>query len=279
MSEPIDHPAPLIASEDDLPDGPTPGIVTIGYLSGTEVSNEFLKSLLKMQDVDAKAGWNRLAHPHWWINQRSGVNVAIGRNRLVRKFLALRDPAPEWLMLIDADMGWEPQAVEQLIQSAEYPNRLVIGGLCVGFTNDPDDPTKQMLMSTVFDMTEPLDGVDLPAFKVLPQRDVQRKALRECYGTGAAFLLVHRQVLIDIAVMSGQQFPWFREVIFPDTREGIDWTDRNDYWVSEDLFFCLAAHQAGHRLFVNTGVQIDHVKQVKLTDATWRQYPRIVQPA
>lgn len=273
------HPAPLMASEDDLPEGPTAGLVTVGYLSGTEVSNKFLQSILKLKDVDAKVGWGRLDHDSWWINQRSGVNVARSRNILVRKFLALRDPAPEWLLMVDADMVFEPQALEQLVQSAEHPDRLVIGGLCPAFGSDPADDQKISVVSTVFDLTDPLEGVSLPAFKVLPQREVQRKALREVYGTGAAFLLIHRQVLIDIAVMSGQQFCWFREHIFPDTREGVDWAERNDYWVSEDLFFCLACHEAGHRVWVNTAVEIQHVKDVVLTEALWRQNPRAVQPA
>lgn len=276
-----DHPAPLMATESDLPDGPTAGIVAVGYLSGTHVSNEFFKSMDAMRQVDAREGWNRIQHDSWFINQRSGVNVAMGRNRLVRKFLAMRDPAPEWLLMVDADMGWRPDSLETLLAAAEYPDRLVVGGLCAAFGQDPtsSDPSKISLVSTVFDMAPPLEGVELPAFQILKQRDVQRRAIREVYGTGAAFLLVHRQVLIDIAVNAGVQYPWFREIVAPDTREDIDWSDRNDYWVSEDLFFCLACHQAGHRVFVHTGVPIEHVKEVRLTESMWRQFPKAVQPA
>lgn len=273
------HPSPIMAQEDDLPGGSAPGKVTIGYLSGTEVCNDFMMSLLALKDCDRQAGWDRLDHKNWWINQRSGVNVSRPRNALVRKFLTMRDPAPEWLLMVDADMKFDPNALEQLMASAQFPDRLVIGGLCVAFGADTTDPSKIALMSTVFDMAEPAPGIDLPAFKVLPAKDVQRKALREVYGTGAAFLLIHRQVLIDIAVMVGQQYPWFREIVVPDTREDVDWGSRHDYWVSEDLFFCLQAHQAGHRVWVNTGTEIQHIKPIKLTENLWRSYGRVVQPA
>lgn len=275
----VDHPTPLMATEDDLPDGPAEGLVTVGYLSGTSVSNEFFKSMMAMRDVDAKQGWDRLQHDSWWINQRSGVNVARSRNTLVRKFLALRDPAPEWLLMVDADMSWKPDALELLVRSTEQPDRLVVGGLCAAFGQDIKNPDAISLMSTVFDIADPLEGCQLPRFRILPQREVKRKAIQEVYGTGAAFLLVHRQVLVDIAVNAGVQYPWFREIVSPDLRDDVDWADRNDYWVSEDLFFCLACHQAGHRVFVHTGVPIDHVKEVKLTEMLWRQHPKAVQPA
>lgn len=270
--------APLLAREDDLPEGPAKGLVTIGYLSGSDVSNDFMVSMLNLKQADAREGFDRLQHKHWWINQRSGVNVARPRDVLVAKFLAQRDPAPEWLLMVDADMRFAPGALESLLRAAEFPDRLVIGGLCVAFGADPDNPGKISLMSTAFDMGEPLDGCSIPSFKVLRQRDVPRNKLREVYGTGAAFLLVHRQVLIDVAVMVGQQYPWFREIVDPDQRD-VPWAERNDYWVSEDLFFCLNARAAGHRVFVHTGVEIQHVKPVRLTEALWRQYGRVVEPA
>lgn len=273
------HPGPIMAVEHDLPEGPTAGKVTVGYLSGSDVSTHFVHSLLALKDVDAQQGWGRLDHKHWWVNQRSGVNVSRPRNVLVRKFLAMRDPAPEWLLMVDADMKFPPTALEQLLLATEHPDRLVIGGLCVAFGNDAVDKDRISLMSTVFDLADPAPGIPVPAFRVLPQKDVQRNVVREVYGTGGAFLLVHRQVLVDIAVMTGQQFPWFREIVVPDERPDVEWANRHDYWISEDLFFCLQCHNAGHRVFVHTGVQIDHAKPILLTENLWRSYGRAVQPA
>lgn len=274
-----DHPGPLLVAEGDLPEGPAPGLVTVGYLSGSDVANEFLISMMALQQADREQGWNRLTHRHWWINQRSGVNVSRPRNVLVSKFLAQRDPAPEWLLIVDSDMKFKPSALESLLAAASYPDRLIIGGLCIAFGADPDTPGATSLISTAFDQADPIPGIELPPFKVLRQRDVQRKTLREVYGTGAAFLLVHRQVLLDIGAMVGSKYPWYREIVVPDTREGIEWSSRNDYWVSEDLFFCLQAHMAGHRVFVHTGVEVEHVKPIRLTERLWRQYGKVVESA
>lgn len=276
MSEPSAH-APLLVHEEDLPDGPAPGTVCIGYLSGASVSNVFMQSMLSLQRADAEQGWNRLQHDNWWLNQRSGVNISRSRNTLVAKFLAMRDPAPEWLLMADADMAFNAGAVESLIAAASFPDRLIIGGLCIAFGADPDRPGEAALMSTCFDQGALIPGIKLPPFKVLKAKDVQRKKLREVYGTGAAFLLVHRQVLIDIAYMTDSKYAWFREIIVNDDRDEPDLFQRNDYWVSEDLFFCLQAHAAGHRMFVHTGVEIQHVKSVRLTENLWRSYPRVVQ--
>jgi GT2 family glycosyltransferase len=274
-----DEMRPLMVVEQDLPEGPEPGTVMIGYLSGSNVSNLFLQSMLTLQRADSVEGFNRIQHRNWWLNQRSGVNVARARNTLVAKFLAMRDPAPEWLLMVDADMSFNAGALESLIRAADVPDRMVIGGLCIAFGADPDKPGENALMSTVFDAGEPLDGIGILPFQVLKPAQVQRGALRECYGTGAAFLLVHRQVLLDIAYMTSSKYGWFREIIIPDEREDVDMFDANDYWVSEDLFFCLQARAAGHRVFVHTGVEVQHAKSIKLTEKLWRSYARIPESA
>jgi hypothetical protein len=55
--------------------------------------------------------------------------------------------------------------------------------------------------------------------------------------------------------------------------------DRNDLWISEDLFFSLQCQRAGYPVFVHTGVQIGHVKNVKLTEDLWRYHPTLVEMA
>jgi len=277
---------PLNAVEGDLPEGPAPGKVTVCYLSGTEVSNRFMTSLLSLRDNDRANGWNRLDHPAWWVNQRSGVNVARTRNSVVRKFLALRDPAPEWMLMVDADMTFDPTALELLMQTVEHsrtdpdvPEVHVIGGLCVAFGNKGDGTTDVKVISTIFDPGEPAPGISVPSFKMAEPKAVKFKAVRQVYGTGAAFLLIHRQVLLDIAVGYGTLYPWFREQIVEDDRPDIPINDRNDLWISEDLFFCLQAQRCGYPVFVHTGVQIGHVKEIVLTEDLWRYHSTLVEMA
>ena len=294
MPEDEDVLRPLMAVEHDLPDGPDPGTVMVGYLSGSNVSNLFLHSMLSLSRFDAEEGFGRLQHRNWWFNQRSGVNVSKARNDLVRRFLAMRDPAPEWLLMTDADMSFGPGALESLLAATVVPAddvtengdslRRVVGGLCLAFGIDPESqftttPPKNAVMSTAFDPGPPLPGVGILPFRVLKKSEVPKNTLREVYGTGAAFLLVHRQVLIDIAYMTNSRYGWFREIIVPDERPDVDMLDANDYWVSEDLFFCLQSRAAGHRVFVHTGVEVQHVKSIRLTEKLWRQYARVPESA
>lgn len=273
------------AIEADLPEGPAPGVVTVCYLSGTDVSNGFMMSLLNLRDADT-LHWKRLPDKAWWINQRSGVNVARTRNSVVRKFLALRDPAPEWMLMVDADMTFDPTALELLMQAVEasreddsIPDINIIGGLCVAFGNKGDGSQEIQLISTVFDPGDEKPGIPLPTFQMVAPKDVKFKSVRQVYGTGAAFLLVNRKVLVDIGAADGTLFPWFREDHIWDSRPDVPYAERNDLWISEDLFFCLQAQRCGYPIFVHTGVQIGHIKSIKLTEDLWRYHSTLVEMA
>lgn len=275
---------PLGAIESDLPEGPAPGKVTIAYLSGTEVANGFLMSLLSLRDADQLQAWGRLDHRAWWVNQRSGVNVSRTRNAVVKKFLEIRDPAPEWLLMVDADMTFDPTALELLVRAAEasreddtVPDIHVIGGLCAAFGNDGAGNVR--IISTVFDVGEDKPGIGVPTFRNATAKEVPFKSIKQVYGTGAAFLLIHRQVLVDIAAAVGKLYPWFREQIVEDDRPDIAWHERNDYWISEDLFFCMQAQRCGYPIFVHTGVEIGHIKSIKLTPDLFRFQPTLVEMA
>jgi hypothetical protein len=262
------------------------GKVCVGFLSGVDVSTDFMRSVINTHATDQAHQLGRLQHPNWWLNQRSGVNVSGPRNQLVATFLAMDDPAPEWLLMVDADMCWQSAALESLLlaadrltaeQGARYP---VVGGLCIAFGADPDSPDGgNHVVATCYRPGPPMEGVAVAPFESMPPDDVPDATLLEVYGTGAAFLLVHRQVLIDILCGASQPYPWFRETVVPDERPDVPIHQRNGYWLSEDLFFCLQVQRAGHRLFVHTGVEVQHVKAIRLTTELWRSYRKAVDPA
>ena len=101
----------------------------------------------------------------------------------------------------------------------------------------------------------------------------------EVIRTRAAFLLVNRKVLVDIGAADGTLFPWFREDHVWDNRADVPYAERNDLWISEDLFFCLQAQRCGYPIFVHTGVQIGHIKSIKLTEDLWRYHSTLVEMA
>src|SRR5690606_19311843 len=137
--------------------------------------------LVRMEAADRAQGWGRLQHEAWWLNQRSGVNVSGPRNILVEKFLALPSE-PDWLLMVDTDMVWQPSALESLILSAEEQPGAVIGGLCLTFGSDPNGIAKQpVVISTVYGQSDRMDGVPLPPFAIGRATDIPRSSLFEVY--------------------------------------------------------------------------------------------------
>jgi hypothetical protein len=72
----------------------------------------------------------------------------------------------------------------------------------------------------------------------------------QVYATGAACLMIHRDVLERIRneALAGDSFPWFQERAI------------NTQWVSEDISFCLRAYELGFTVFVDTTLSIGHAK-------------------
>jgi hypothetical protein len=221
--------------------------MAVGMISRGEIATEFMESLFGSYEIDQQCGLGRLVTP-WRINVHSGANISQARNRVVREFLNLPHQ-PAWLMLVDADMMWKADAFERLLAAAE-PDRIV-GGLCFAYGDE-------RLLPTIFEADElmrykwPAEGYEIP-----------ENTLTEVYGTGAAFLLCHRDTLIKIGEPVSKQTNncWFREVEtileLPVPR---DTFTHEAYWMSEDLYFCNQAHAAGIGVFVHTGVEVGHKK-------------------
>jgi hypothetical protein len=213
--------------------------VIVGYVHG-KIEAAFLDCLDTMRQADALYGVGRFRDP-WRLARPSGANLTLARNQLVRDFLATDAP---WLLMVDTDMTWEADACERLLQYAA-PDRIV-GGLC--FTHGPGG----RIIPTIFD--QDADGLHAywPEGEPIPENTLQ-----PVYGTGAAFLLVHRDALVRIAEETPGPECWFREVDRIHPTRGYCWT-------SEDLFFCDRAAAAGISIFVHTGVEVGHVKPVVL---------------
>lgn len=233
---------------------PHPGDrVVLAFLSAGEPTIDFHLSTVAMVDSYLRGPLAyRLDARGWRLSNRSGANISRARNRLVSTFMAM-DHEPEWLLMVDDDMRWEPHALEQLLAVAE-PGRIV-GGLC--FAYGPGG----RIMPTIFErgphgrFAPPDPDYELPATPTLV----------EVWGTGGAFLLAHRDDLAKIAtLMPHTPHPWFREVevLVPADHEPEDADDPDmvPYWISEDLWFCHQARQAGIRMYVHTGVEVGHTK-------------------
>lgn len=224
------------------------GKVVLSYCSGRSWDAPFGESLIDLMFYDEVTG-RRLRDGGGILGLGSGVNVAAARNAIVEKFLT--KSAAEWLWMLDTDMTFTADTLERLLQHAHPEKAPIVGGLCFGTDNG-------RLFPTLYDLTGTEDDIQFVRYDTW-----KPDAMMQVFATGAACLLIHRTALESIrnyrnpqrpgARGFGEAFPWFQE------------TDFNGRVMGEDITFCLRAGRVGLPVYVNTAVQLGHVKQHALT--------------
>jgi hypothetical protein len=236
--------------------GPTPrraaasgviaGSVVLAYCHPGRVEAAFHESVLNLTVFDS-VNHRRLLDGGGRIGYRSGVNVAGTRNEMVRKFLG--ETQAEWLWMVDTDMEFAPDTLERLLEHADPENAPIVGGLCFGIDMG-------LLFPTMYELSGTKADPQFLRYQVWPPN-----AMFQVFATGGACLLMHRSALVairDYQQANGQvgfspAFPWFQEREFGQRP------------MSEDITFCMRAGVVGLPVFVNTGVQLGHVKDQLLT--------------
>ena len=237
------------------PSAYTDGLV-IGYCTPGEVDARFCDSLTGTLMHDRTRG-NRV----WGMTMlETGPRITEARSQIVDAFLhsaevCVNGKHPDWLLMVDSDMKWEPDAPFRLIDSALAVGAKIMGGLCMGGGHAGMFPTLYGL--------ERLENGELSPHKLTEWPD---GAIVKVGATGAAFLLVHREVYLKMAhdhflLPDGtpEPHPWFIE----GRRKG------NQY--GEDIGFCMRALASGFNVYVDTAVEIGHMKRVELTLKAWRE--------
>lgn len=212
--------------------------VVIAYVHPGMVSAYFAKSLMLTLLLD-RMREQRIVNV---LDDWSSANISTSRNELTRQFLD--DTKADWLMWIDSDMAWQPDAIEQLLAVTDPSERPIVGGLAFGALND-------QLFPTIYHLAPLAEG----GFSTVRVYDYPRDALVRCDATGAAFLLIHRGALERIRDHEfDDTYPWFAE-------------SRNaGQPVGEDITFCLRARQLGIPVHVNAAVKVGHHKSTLLTE-------------
>lgn len=159
---------------------------------------------------------------------KTDAPVEAARNMLTAG--ALRDiPDLTHLLFIDDDMVFNDDAFERLL-SHDLP---IVGGLC----HNRRPPYMPILMR------EYNGGY---TFVYDYDREIDENGLIEVDATGAAFLLVKREVFEKIAATGEDPFA----IRGP----------------GEDISFCLRAKEQGYKIYVDTTVEIGHVGEVTVTN-------------
>lgn len=185
------------------------------------------------------------------------MGVAAGRSEVARKFLAT---GADWLFMVDTDMGFAPDTVARLVASATEHESLVLGGLCFAIKRDTDlapapfHGQRFRIIPTLYTFHEVAETGE-KGFRSIGK--YQRDAWQEVAGTGAACLLVHRDILAELGP----------EPFAPMTIKGAggNGTDRT---YSEDLSFCVRVAAAGASVAVDTSIKTTHHKGGVFLDET-----------
>lgn len=222
--------------------------VVVAYLSPSMLHAAFHRSMVKLLAHDATLH-KRIVSGGGDLHVQAGGNISGPRNNLVRAFLEFG--RAEWMWMVDSDMTFQPDTVERLLEHADPDSAPIVGGLCFGF-NDA-----QQIQPTLYEMVDE-DG-ELP--RVGRYLEWHPDAMMRVCATGAACLLIHRSV-----------FERMRDVQLPDRdRPGFSdaypWFQETEYRggpVGEDITFCWRARDLGIPIYVNTGVQLGHVKDREL---------------
>lgn len=225
-----------------------PGGVFMAWLSRGEVKARFMDSVLQTYIRDALTGNRHLLRQGNGYECIVGSDIAGGRNDIVRKFLTR---SIEWLLMVDDDMTFPPDALEKLLASADPKLRPVVGGLCFG-------GGRGSIYPTMYRLVDPKENDGDPRGHVNEWEDGE---LVKVDATGAAFLLIHRSVLVRMLEVFGEgtpAAPWF------------SFSAYKGFPFSEDWTFCLRLMQLEVPLYVNTAVKIGHEKSVVMDEAMWR---------
>lgn len=148
----------------------------------------------------------------------------------------------DWVLYIDDDMVWNPDAIGRLVEAREEHDLDMIGGLCFR-RSEPFAPTLYM--------REQSGAGGYNFLESWPEEEIV-----EVDATGAAFLLIHKRVFEMIA--GGPMPPYEHRM-----REGGPPPNyfRWEGTMGEDLRFCQDAKAAGARIWVHTGIPIGHVTE------------------
>jgi GT2 family glycosyltransferase len=206
------------------------GKVFVCNINPGEVRTMFVESMLAMLEHD-RQHWQRI---HSFKMLTFGPSLGVGRNLLVDEFFKTD---AEWMLMVDSDMTFPPDALDRLALHAHKDKRPIVGGLCMSKDNKP--VIKKWITAYTMGSAEfaPTDG-----------------QVVRVDGTGAAFLLVHRSALETMKAKAQPLQPyWFGEMCMGGKDRQV---------LGEDTGFCARAGLAGLPIYVVRGVGIGHEKHV-----------------
>ncbi len=203
--------------------GKRPITVTVGYCHSENLSAFFHVSLIELMNQEL----GRLVST---IAVLSGPKVDKARNIIMKRWL--ENTKTDYLFMVDTDMVLPPHTLDRLLKA----NKDIVGGLCFGALGP--------------------DGTVTPTIRMIEENaivvmwDYPTNSLIQVAATGAACILIKREVAESVWQARGKDhpLPWFAHGMHKNVSIG------------EDVAFCLTAGKVGYEVWVDTGLEIPHVK-------------------
>lgn len=233
----------------------------IGCLHSGNVDGHFFHSLThllttQLPTADGKPSDNPLPIDDI-IMVRSGPALQLGRGVLCNAFIESTDA--DAILLLDTDMSFTPQMIHQMwdlfcrLPDIEGPHAKILGGLAfiasAPHLREPGTIVPNLWAPAPDGTRRYVQVTDVPA----------EKKLYKVGATGAACLMIHREVFEKIAEAQGQNGRWWYHYMLEDGDE-----------LGEDISFCRRATDAGFGIYIHTGLVFGHTKPIVLDEEDYR---------
>jgi hypothetical protein len=225
--------------------------VMVAVVHGGTYETDTAAAMSAMTAFDLRAGGKYLNHDKYLIHHR-GTDIAAQRNTLAAQFL---ETDVDWLLYLDTDEVWNPDLIDRLMDSADKDERPIISGLVMAYR-----PERELTVA-------PACGVfaDSETLRIVAPSFIPNVRWWQVATVGAGCLLIHRTVLERMRDEYGDKYPtavWFDQAPFVNhDQDGNPVPDR----MGEDYVFSARATACGFPLYVDTTVELGHIKRVTFT--------------
>jgi GT2 family glycosyltransferase len=203
----------------------TNDIVVVGSCDNGYVDSDFFASVIDL-----------FTKPDYPVNifgniRSAGTLIHKNRENVVRHWL--KSTQADWLLFIDSDILFEPRDVLFLCDAANSSDKRIVSGLYFGL-GEINNPKPFPVAFEKYDD------------KYLPIQNISKNTVFRVDATGLGFMLIHRSVLQEIIKKYGLS------EIFVSSEYG------------EDIEFCRKVAEMGIDIYLDTRVQIKHIKRFPL---------------
>lgn len=212
----------------------------VAFLHGPDVSASFERSKEQLFMYDSVTN-QRIKNRITAFCSSGGLPE--GRNTLVASFL---ESDCDWMLMVDTDMGFEPDILDKMLEVADPVARPIIGGLCFANRQIVPDGMGGFITRaypTILNWTKCDDGFH----RFVGQMHFPVNSVISAGATGAAMLLMHRSALQKVFELDGPNH--FTRILGED---GV--------WISEDISFFDRCRRLEIPLFIHTGARTSHAK-------------------